>query len=142
MSNSGSFQLGTIEFHVFDAGIGFRIEYGAAMGFGLSLTGYPLPKLGMKGNLGINRAAILRNFGTVYSFRQPTSQYHFRPNIKFMFEKNCSTFLTSSSFNNVRSSDYTKSFYGMTTGIGLEIMLGKNKRNGLDLTSHSLSLLS
>jgi hypothetical protein len=116
--------------HYVDIGVGIGLDYGGV--FGLKLTGLPVPNFGFFGIIGINFVSLAWNIGAVWNILPSTSQYHFRPNIKLMYGIHATTRVSMSNFD-ANWVNYDKSFKGFTPGIGLEIMPGKKKRNGLDI---------
>jgi len=120
----------TIVKHYVDLGTGVGLDYGGVIGIKTIIL--PIPNFGIFGIIGVNFVGLAWNIGGVWNILPSTSRYHFRPNIKLMYGINGTTRVLVSTLD-ATWVNYDKSFKGFTPGIGLEMMLGKSKRNGFDL---------
>ncbi|MCX6304856.1 MAG: hypothetical protein NT040_07800 [Bacteroidetes bacterium] len=112
------------ENHYLDLGVGLGLDYGGLLGVKVAYLPVPYVSLFVSG--GYYLFGFGWNAGATWHILPSTSRYTCRPNIKIMYGVNGGTAVEG-------TTEYNKMFYGFTPGIGLELMFGRHKKNGLDL---------
>ncbi len=106
----------------FDIGFGLGLDYGGIIGAKLSLL--PIQHISLFGAAGIQLFGFGWNVGATLHLLPENSKHIVRPNVKIMYGINRSTKISG-------ASEYDKMFTGWTPGIGLKLMFGKKKANGI-----------
>jgi hypothetical protein len=107
-----------------DGGIGFGLDYGGLLGVRASF--YPVSYMGIFASGGWELIGIGWNAGVLGRLFPADGKHGVRPYLKAMYGMNGATTVSG-------RGGYDKMFYGITTGIGLEVRFGRNKKNGLNL---------
>lgn len=103
-------------------GLGFGIDYG---GIGLKYTYHPIDYLGIFAGVGSNLVGLGFNFGIKGDIIQSNSFNMMRVSAHLMYGYNAVTMV-------VGKSEYNKTFYGLTPGIGVGFRFGQKRSHGLD----------
>ena len=112
------------ELHYIDLGIGFGLDYGGLIGVKIGYL--PIPYLSVFVAGGYYLFGFGWNVGVTGHILPSSSRYHVRPNIKVMYGVNGGTMVAG-------TTEYYKMFTGVTPGVGLELMFGRHKKNGIDI---------
>ena len=106
-------------------GLGIGMDYG---GFGLNLSGYPIPQIGAFLGFGYALAGVGYNIGAKIRFVSTKNWHGVAPYLSGMYGYNGAVIITN-------EEKYNKLFYGITAGGGIDI---RNRKNN---NSFSLELL-
>ncbi len=107
-----------------DGGVGLGLDYGGLIG--VKATFYPVSYMGIFAAGGWELIGIGWNIGCLGRLLPADGKHGARPYLKVMYGVNGVTKV-------IGKSGYDKMFYGITTGIGLEVRFGRKKKNGLNL---------
>ncbi len=106
----------------FDIGFGLGLDYGGLIGTKLSFL--PIQHISLFGAAGLQLLGFGWNVGSTLHLLPENSKHAVRPNVKIMYGINRLTKI-------VGASEYDKMFTGWTPGVGLKLMFGKEKANGM-----------
>jgi len=106
-----------------DGGVGLGLDYGGILG--IKATFYPISYMGIFAAVGWENVGIGYNAGILGRLLPANGTRSVRPYLKVMYGVNGATKVTG-------KNGYDKMFYGITTGIGLEIRFGRAKKGGIN----------